>query len=295
MKSGDVIDALQSCLKGDRDRVLSAIARMEAHERSTNKKDVADRLGYLLRHYGNQRGAMIQLPNAWHGLTVLQPRKTFDDLILDDQIRADLTNVAVEHSKRDILAENGLRPRNRLLFHGPPGNGKTSAAEAIAHSLDVPFLLVNHHDLIDSHLGESQKNLANAMRSAANQSCVLFIDELDAVGMSRTSGDAGCDKEMNRVVSGLLMQLDAMPPCVTFIGATNREELLDHALARRFDSAIRFPSPNAYRIEAHVAALRKRHPILAKQEINQVELAGLSYAEIETRLMNVARTILIAL
>lgn len=295
MKSADVIDVLTSALKGDRERLLSGIRRMESNEAAANNHGVARSLGYLLRNYGCERGTMIQLPNAWHGLTALAPKKTLNDLVLADSVRQQLSELSEEHKKRELLDKHGLRPRNRLLLHGPPGNGKTVAAESLATMLDMPFLFVNHHDLIDSHLGESCKNLSSAMKSAANQPCVLFIDEMDAVGQARGSDGNSAGKEANRIVSSLLMQLDAMPQSVTFVAATNAIDLLDHALLRRFDSKIEFLPPTASQVSSYLSVLKGRHPVLAEQRIDEVELVGLSYAEIETRLMNLARTILIAL
>lgn len=294
MKSNEVIAALTAALRGNRTGLLDSIRRMECHERNAGNATVAQRLAGIVRNYGCDRGEMIALPGAWNGLSVVTPAKSLDDLILADDVHKQIAELAVEHSKIGLLNQHGLRPRNRLLFHGPPGNGKTAAAESLANLLAVPFLFVNHHDLIDSHLGESAKNLSNAMKTAANQPCVLFIDEFDSVGHAR-HGNSAAEKESNRIVSSLLMQLDSMPASVTFVAATNAIDLLDSALLRRFDSRIEFQPPNEMQVVCHVEVLKRRHPILKEQKIDWVSLAGLSYAEIETRLMNLARTVLIAL
>lgn len=295
MKSNEVIAALTAALRGNRTGLLDSIRRMECHERNAGNATVAQRLAGIVRNYGCDRGEMIALPGAWNGLSVVNTEKSIDDLILSPDVRKQIAELAIEHSKIELLNQHGLRPRNRLLFHGPPGNGKTAAAESLANLLAVPFLFVNHHDLVDSHMGESCKNLSNAMKSAANQPCVLFIDEFDAIGQSRHGDGNSAGKEANRIVSSLLMQLDSMPASVTFVAATNSIDLLDSALLRRFDSRIEFLPPNEMQVVCHIEVLKMRHPILAEQKIDWVNLVGLSYAEIETRMMNLARTSLIAL
>ena len=290
MKSQEVLTAFKAALNGDRENLMRVLRIIHAGEERTGNRGVATKLGHLIqRHTG-----MVALPTTWHGLTVSRPEKSFSDLILSAEVVESLTMVKRELDHAEKLLENNLRPRNRLLFHGPPGNGKTAAAGALANLLGVPMMYVNHHDLIDSYLGGSQKNLASALDSASRQPCVLFIDELDGIGESRQSSSDAASRSSNQLVTSLLMQLDNMPQCVTFIGATNRLADLDRALVRRFDSSIEFAPPTEAQIVSYVAVLKDRHPVLASEAVCWIALAGKSFAEIETELMNRARALVLA-
>lgn len=101
----------------------------------------------------------------------------------------------------------------------------------MAHRLGVPFAYLNFSQAIDSHLGDSQKNIARVFDYIKNQKCVFMLDEIDAVGAARGRNDVG---EMNRIVIGLMQALDQLGNGVILISATNRIDILDKALLRRF-------------------------------------------------------------
>ena len=115
---------------------------------------------------------------------------------------------------------------------GPPGNGKTSLAEAIAEALAVPFFVVRYEAMIGSFLGETAARLKRVFDYARTTPCVLFFDEFDAVGKER--GDVHETGEIKRVVTSLLMQVDDLPSYTVVVAATNHAELLDRAAWRRF-------------------------------------------------------------
>lgn len=294
MKSNDVLTALSAALKGDRDKLIRCIEVMEATERRSKHTDIANRLRFILNQYSTTRGVLVALPTLWHGMTAILPNRTLADLILGDAALHTLNTLQREHERRELLEENKLRPRNRLLFHGPPGNGKTAAAEAVAALLAVPLLVVSHHELIDSYMGNSSKNLAEAMKSASSQPCVLFIDEADAVMEQRGHDSSGQGRENNRIVNTLLMQMDTMPACVTLIAATNRFDVLDAAAVRRFDTLLEFPAPSAEQIVELVTRLKARHPVVREELFFVEHLSGKSFAEIETEVMNRARELVVA-
>jgi SpoVK/Ycf46/Vps4 family AAA+-type ATPase len=122
--------------------------------------------------------------------------------------------------------------RHRLLLAGPPGNGKTSVAEAIASELMLPFYVVRYEGVVSNFLGEAAARLDSAFEFARTRRCVVFFDELDTIAKERS--DAHETGEIKRVVSTLLLQIDRLPAHVLFVGATNHSELLDRAAWRRF-------------------------------------------------------------
>jgi SpoVK/Ycf46/Vps4 family AAA+-type ATPase len=130
-----------------------------------------------------------------------------------------------------------MQPRHRVLLSGPPGNGKTSVAEALA----VQFFTVRYDALVGSYLGETNTRLARLFDYARTVPCVLFFDEFDSIGKER--GDIHESGEIKRVVPFLLMQIDQLPSYVVTVAATNHAELLDRAVWRRFQLRLALPQP----------------------------------------------------
>ena len=114
-----------------------------------------------------------------------------------------------EQNRADLLQSYGIEPRNKLLLIGPPGNGKTSLAEAIAEALMVPLLTVRYESIIGSYLGETASRLSKLFEYVKTRECVLFFDEFETLGKER--GDIHETGEIKLVVSSLLMQIDALP------------------------------------------------------------------------------------
>src|SRR5690606_12529058 len=138
-------------------------------------------------------------------------------------------------------------PRNRVMLAGPPGNGKTSLAEALATELMIPFITVRYEGIMDSYLGETSNKLNNLFEYVRTRHCVLFFDEFDTIGKER--GDTQETGEIKRVVSSLLLQIDRLPSHVIVVTATNHPELLDRAVWRRFQLKIELNLPNKKQID----------------------------------------------
>ena len=200
------------------------------------------------------------------------PVKRLDHLILPDYVRVACQDLISEHNRADLLQSYGLEPRNKVLLIGPPGNGKTSLAEAIAEALMVPLLTVRYESIIGSYLGET---------ASRTRECVLFFDEFETLGKER--GDIHETGEIKRVVSSLLMQIDSLPSYVIAIAATNHESLLDKAAWRRFQIRLEIPKPTRSNLESYYRFFEKEHNFhfgmqpstLAKKTL------GVSYAEAE--------------
>lgn len=225
----------------------------------------------------------------------IEPQKTINDLILPDNILHVCQLIAQEQYRIDLLRSYGLEPRNRVLLIGPPGNGKTSLAEAIAESLTVPLYLVRYEGIIGTYLGETAVRLRKIIEHVSTRKCVLFFDEFETLGKER--GDTHETGEIKRVVSSLLMQIDSLPSHVLVIGATNHPELLDRAVWRRFQVRINLPMPTRANIEVWFERFQKKHKLelgyapstLAKK------LMGSNYGEIEEFSLSVLRQYVLTL
>lgn len=175
---------------------------------------------------------LLDLREARHGLS---------EVILPEAIERECAAIISEHHRADELARFKLAPRHKALLYGPPGNGKTLLAEALAKELDIPFMPVKYAGLVDSHLGATGKNLQKIFDYAETGPCVIFMDEFDGVAIDRSdSKDVG---EIRRVTNQLLIRMDRLPPSCVFIAATNAETLLDRAAHRRFDFVMEIPAP----------------------------------------------------
>lgn len=193
---------------------------------------------------------MISLPrdsrDAASLVTIREPVATMEDVILDDGTRLRVDRVMDENRSRDRLAAFNLRPKQKLLFCGPPGCGKTLTAEATAHELGLPFALTRVDAVVSSYLGETSANLRRVFDFATANPCVLLLDEFDSIGKSRD--DLHEVGELKRVVNSFLQMLDGFSGQGLVIAATNHQSLLDPALWRRFDEVIYFPKPTANEI-----------------------------------------------
>jgi AAA+ superfamily predicted ATPase len=182
-----------------------------------------------------------------------------------------------------------MQPRHRVLLSGPPGNGKTSLAEAIAEAVAVPLLTVRYDALVGAYLGETNARLSRLFEYARAMPCVLFFDEFDAVGKER--GDVHETGEIKRVVSFLLMQLDQLPSYVVIVAATNHAELLDRAVWRRFQLRVDMPSPKR---DAMALLINRffdawpEHPGMAAKAV-ATQLGQSSFAEVFEFCQNIRR------
>jgi SpoVK/Ycf46/Vps4 family AAA+-type ATPase len=132
----------------------------------------------------------------------------------------------------ELLTGYGIYYLNSLLLHGESGCGKTTFGKYIAYKAGLPFAYLNFSHLISSYLGSTGKNIADVFNYISKIKCVLMLDEIDAIGMAR--GNVGEVGEMSRVVINLMQCLDKLENGIIVIGATNRFDIIDKALIRRF-------------------------------------------------------------
>jgi SpoVK/Ycf46/Vps4 family AAA+-type ATPase len=227
--------------------------------------------------------AMMSLPdqrtaNLFHEVA---PKRKFSDLILSDEILQICRELVQEQHKADLLRTFNLEPRHRVLLIGPPGNGKTSLAEAIAEALKIPLLAVRYESTLNSLLGQTAANLQNLFDYISTRRCVLFFDEFETLSTER--GNQHEVGEIKRVVSSLLLQIDALPSHVVAIGATNHQEMLDRAVWRRFQIRMTLPNPTLNQLTNWFERFANRInvPLGHDPAILAEQLQSLNFAEIE--------------
>jgi SpoVK/Ycf46/Vps4 family AAA+-type ATPase len=210
-----------------------------------------------------------------------EDERSLDELVLREETQEVISRIILEHRKDELLRSHGLRPAGKVLFCGPPGCGKTVVAGAIAKALYVPLVLVRLDAVVSSYLGDIAANLRKVFDFARSRPMVLFFDEFDAIGKRRTDEDD--HGELKRVVNSFLQMLDGFRGESLIIAATNREQILDPALWRRFDEIAQFPRPDAEQVELVLARnLRQTGVSPAVNLKDQArKLVGLSFADVE--------------
>lgn len=290
-----ILNLVRAAVRGDEAQVQKTVESLAADERSKNHAILADRLLAQLKQDTNGRPKPLAAPLVVNRtgplVTEVTPKHRISDLILPEEVEKSVRELVEEQHRADLLRSHGLEPRNRVLFAGPPGNGKTSLAEAVADELNVPFLVVRYEAIIGSYLGETAQRIGQVFEYARSRQCVLFFDEFDVVGKER--GDIHETGEIKRVVSSLLLQIDALPSYVVVITASNHPELLDRAVWRRFQLRLELPMPRQGQIEEWFRRFQDRtgHPLgLSPRSLAQ-NLNGLSFAEVEDFGIDVLRRI----
>jgi len=182
-------------------------------------------------------------------LTERQGRVTFDDVAGVDEAKDDLQEI-VEFLRdpQKFQRLGGRIPRGALLV-GPPGTGKTLLARAIAGEANVPFFTISGSDFVEMFVGVGASRVRDMFDQAKkNAPCIIFIDEIDAVGRHRGAGLGGGNDEREQTLNQLLVEMDGFESNegVILVAATNRPDVLDPALLRpgRFDRQVVVPRPD---------------------------------------------------
>ena len=219
----------------------------------------------------------------------ITPERSLDSLVLPEKITAQLRELIEEQHRSELLHAHNLRARNSILLAGPPGNGKTTLAEALAFELMYPLIVIRYETLVGSYLGETSSRLKNVLDYARTQRCVLFFDEFETLGKER--GDTHETGEIKRVVSTMLMQLDEMPDYVVVVAASNHPELLDKAVGRRFQLRIELPSPTRAQLTEFICSVGQRCGVNFGYEPATLakHLLGVNFAEAEEFCLGVVR------
>lgn len=221
------------------------------------------------------------------------PQRRLKDLVLPRLVSNEIREFVEEVSQIALLRAHSLEPRHTVMLVGPPGTGKTSLASAIATELALPFLTVRYDGLVGSYLGETASRLQQIVEYVSRTPCVLFFDEFDSVGKERS--DEHETGEIKRVVSSLLLYMDALPAHCVVICATNHPELLDRAVWRRFEVRVELPKPGEaelrdwfMRTEASFGGLG----ITAQQFVKM--FSGETFSEIEAVVLDARRKVVLA-
>ncbi|PHQ83148.1 MAG: cell division protein FtsH [Thalassobium sp.] len=215
---------------------------------------------------GGKGGAMGFGKSKAKLLTEKQGRVTFDEVAGIDEAKEELEEI-VEflRNPQKFSRLGGKIPKGALLV-GPPGTGKTLLARAIAGEAGVPFFTISGSDFVEMFVGVGASRVRDMFEQAKkNAPCIVFIDEIDAVGRSRGAGYGGGNDEREQTLNQLLVEMDGFEANegIIIVAATNRPDVLDPALLRpgRFDRQVQVPNPDIKGREKILAVHARKVPL----------------------------------
>jgi len=294
-----LVELLRSARREDQVAIRRVAEALIQEERSKGHRIVADRLTRALKpeavHPGTRHASRTNGSNGQSRDLVYEiaPGRSLESLVLPEGIRGQILEVVEEQHRSELLHAHNLNARHRLMFAGPPGNGKTTLAEALAYELMYPLVVVRYETLIGSYLGETAGRLKSVLDYVRTQRCVLLLDEFETLGKER--GDTHETGEIKRVVSSLLLQIDQLPDYVVIVAASNHPELLDRAVWRRFQIRIGLPCPTRVQLANFVEQLSQRCQVdfgYAPETLAK-HLLGQSFSETEEFCLGVARRVVL--
>jgi SpoVK/Ycf46/Vps4 family AAA+-type ATPase len=284
MSTKHLLALLNSHIEGDEDQFLSIALQLAAQEARQGRAEEADKLKRLVQKARDQRrsgkpaGGQTPIPLArprgeLQGLVEsAYPKVTLASMVLADDLRARLSRVVRQQQERATLREHGQAPSTHMLLVGPPGTGKTMTASALAGELRLPLFTVRLESLFSRFFGETAGKLRLLFDQIAQTRGVYLLDEFDAIGARR--GEPNDVGEIRRVLNSVLAFMEEPNSTDSLVlAATNHVEILDQALARRFDEVIEYTLPD-------IAAART----IVDGRLGKFKIAPKSWATLEPAL-----------
>jgi cell division protease FtsH len=230
---------------------------------------------FMRQMQGGARGAMGFGKSKAKMLTENKNRVTFDDVAGVDEAKDELAEI-VEFLKdpQKFQRLGGKIPKGALMV-GPPGTGKTLLGRAVAGEAGVPFFYISGSDFVEMFVGVGASRVRDMFEQAKkNSPCIIFIDEIDAVGRHRGAGLGGGNDEREQTLNQLLVEMDGFDPseAIIVIASTNRPDVLDPALLRpgRFDRQVVVGNPDVGGRERILRVHMKNVPLAADVDVKTI-------------------------
>ena len=219
---------------------------------------------------------------------------TFDDVAGCDGAKLELAEIVDFLKQPEAYTNNGCRIPRGVLLYGPPGTGKTLLAKAVAGEANVPFVSISGSEFVELYVGVGASRVRELFFQAKkNSPCIVFLDEIDAVGRQRGAGYAGGNDEREQTINQILVEMDGFEGnlAVITLAATNRIDILDEALMRpgRFDRKVAVDLPDVFGRRRILAVHARGKPLEPDVDLSAISrrTPGFSGAQLEN-LMNEA-------
>lgn len=256
MKSQYIKEIFRAFISEDRQKFIEYAQAIISEEKRLNHQLFANELKNILNQletsnvvhepdYSKRYKKNIPIPrDNEKGFPLLELKEfdlSWDDIILNTELKSRLQDISKGFWNKDALNSYGLKPKQKILFYGFPGTGKTLTAKMFSSVLGFPLVYVRFDSIVSSYLGETAANLKKIFDFIENGQWVVLLDEFDVVGKQRD--DQHEHGEIKRVVNNFMQMLDSFNGESLIIAATNHQHLLDPGLWRRFDDILLFDLP----------------------------------------------------
>lgn len=222
------------------EKFKTAVLQIAASEAKAGHSTQARELKELLEKVG--KGNIVKFHNQSSLYDVSMPDVRIDELVVSIDISERIEKILDEYRQRGKLHRYGLSNRRKVLLEGPSGTGKTMTASVIACELNLSLFTIQMDRLISKFMGETSAKLRQLFETIEQSPGVYLFDEFDAIGVDRTyDNEVG---EMRRVLNSFLQMIEADTSESIIIAATNNNQMLDHALYRRFDDVLHYSLPD---------------------------------------------------
>lgn len=251
---------------------------------------------FVFRKMGGMGGKEMQFGKAKFKNENDEKRKTtFDDVAGADEEKEELEEIVEFLKNPSKFSSLGARIPKGVLLVGPPGTGKTLLARAVSGEAGVPFFSISGSDFVEMFVGVGASRVRDLFQTAKkNSPCIIFIDEIDAVGRQRGTGLGGGHDEREQTLNQLLVEMDGFGANdgVILIAATNRPDVLDPALMRpgRFDRQVVVSYPDIAGREAILRVHARKKPLAPDVNLKNIAktTAGFTGADLENLLNEAA-------
>lgn len=244
-----------------------------------------DEIRALTDLHREHNGGQVLRPLPVGNIKQVMPLDSGEAPDLPDHLWPDLTEWASSWNRSFELECQGIPPPGPLLLHGPTGGGKTMLTRYLVGQINSrPGAVLDAHRCIESHVGESGRQLDAVFQHCERTNALLVIEELDAFSSLRTGGSTGAEQENTRVTVAFMRLMDLYGGRFPIVGTTNRPELLDPAHRRRFELEIEVPVPCDKTKRRVLAKLLRGHEVPLLDEWLDLPLtASLAAAKREIR------------
>jgi AAA+ superfamily predicted ATPase len=258
MKSQHIKELFKSFVTEDKQKFVEVARTIIAEERKLNHQLLANELKDIIDDADNRVNVVrdvdynksykknIPIPrDNEKGFPLLEIKEyelDWSDLIVSAETKNQLQSIEKGFWNKEIFGTYGIKPKQKILFYGVPGTGKTLTAKILSSVLGLPLVYVRFDAIVSSYLGETATNLKKIFDFIERGHWIVLLDEFDVVGKQRD--DQYEHGEIKRVVNNFMQMLDSYNGESLIIAATNHEQLLDPGLWRRFDDIIHFQLPN---------------------------------------------------
>ena len=229
------LEIIKALAKNDIHKARKAALASLAEDTSKKNADVINYYRKIL--VGSASTLMSNLPSDMQTFLVGESPSGFDPdrYYVRESDKPVIEDITRMKKIADRLSEKRIPYKNTTLLYGESGTGKTELGRYIAYKLNLPFFYVSFVSMIDCYMGSTAKNIHKVFDFCNTIPCVLMLDEVDCIAAKRSAGGSkGADGEIERTTIGIMQELDRLPNHVTLIAATNRLDIVDEALLRRF-------------------------------------------------------------